>query len=86
MADAIPRNGGASPGLNDPMKVVLSLAALSLLWTGPLVAQKARRGPDRAPEQGAAIPKVEAKTPDGKKTVKLSEPKRFTVLVFGSHT
>lgn len=59
-----------------------------LLLTGGLSAQNrpSRGGPDRAPAVGAKIPDVSAKTPDGKTTVKLNEPKRLTVLVFGSHT
>lgn len=46
----------------------------------------AQRGPDKAPALGAEIPKVEAKTVDGKDAIPLSEPKRLTVLIFGSHT
>jgi hypothetical protein len=49
------------------------------------VSAQGRRA-DRAPALGAAIPKVSAKTPDGKTTIALNEAKRLTVLVFGSHT
>ena len=45
-----------------------------------------RRGPDRAPEQGADVPKVSAAAfKDGAK-IDLAKPKRTTVLVFGSYT
>lgn len=44
------------------------------------------RGVDRAPAEGAPIPKVSAMTPDGKTTVELNKPQRLTVLVFGSYT
>lgn len=52
------------------------------------VATASAQGPrrDNAPALGAPIPKVTAKTTDGKTTVALHEPKRLTVLVFGSHT
>ena len=63
--------------------IVLSLILIAL--TLPAGAQ-GRRGPDKAPAKGAAIPEVSATSPDGKATVDLSKPKRHTVLVFGSHT
>ena len=44
------------------------------------------RRADNAPALGAPIPKVSAKTPDGKSTIVLNKPKRLTVLIFGSHT
>lgn len=66
-----------------PMKPLL--LPLFLIAT---IATSFAQGPrqDRAPALGAAIPKVTAKTPDGKTRVALNEPKRLTVLVFGSHT
>ena len=74
----------------DEMK---AFAILSLLALGSSVlAQEERRrrgaarGPDKAPALGAAIPKVSAKSADGKRTVELSKPARHTVLIFGSHT
>ncbi|NNC89593.1 MAG: hypothetical protein HKN82_14150 [Akkermansiaceae bacterium] len=67
-----------------------SLALFLLALTLPAPAQgpgkRDRRGPDRAPAVGTKIPKVSAKTPDGKETVALHKPERLTVLVFGSHT
>lgn len=65
------------------MRLLLtSLAALAL--TLPLAAQYGR--PDNAPKVGDPIPKVSAVTLlDGEK-VDLSQPKRVTVLIFGSHT
>ncbi len=59
-----------------PLILIAAISAAS--------AQGPRR--DNAPALGAAIPKVSAKTTDGKTTVALNEPKRLTVLVFGSHT
>ncbi len=40
----------------------------------------------RSPSVGKAIPKISVRTHDEKRTVALHEPKRLTVLVFGSHT
>ncbi len=61
---------------------------LPLLLMTAITAASAQgpRRRDRAPALGAAIPEVSAKAPDGKTTVVLNEPKRLTVLVFGSHT
>ena len=55
-----------------------------LFLTVPLLAQ--RRGQDKAPKVGSALPKVSAVTLKEGKTVDLSKPKRHTVLIFGSHT
>ena len=43
-------------------------------------------GPDSAPQVGEEAPKVSAKKYDGPDIVDLSDPRRVTVLVFGSHT
>ena len=63
---------------------------VTILTAGVLAAtaqnRRPGRGPDRAPALGAAIPKVTAKSRDGKETVVLNSPERLTVLVFGSHT
>ncbi len=82
----IPAQRAGEFGVGWTMKGLLLLGLL-LALAGSVCAQKQkRRGPDRAPAEGAAIPRVEARTPDGSKSVKLSEPERLTVLVFGSHT
>lgn len=61
----------------------LCLLTLSSLAT----AQQGRpQRADKAPKLGAAIPKVRAHSPDGKKSIALAEPKRLTILIFGSHT
>ena len=61
-----------------------SMLVIFLILTIPVFAQ--RHGPDKSPEVGAALPKVSAVTLKDGKTVDLSEPKRHTVLIFGSHT
>lgn len=63
----------------------LLLALLLVATMGAANAQQGRR-PDNAPGPGTPIPRVTATTPDGKTSVVLSDPKRLTVLVFGSHT
>lgn len=65
--------------------LLLGLLGMQLLPAQP-EERRRQRGPDKAPKVGDAIPKVSAKTPDGKKTVDLNKPKRHTVLVFGSYT
>ncbi|MGJ8676174.1 MAG: hypothetical protein ACSHX0_01520 [Akkermansiaceae bacterium] len=65
------------------MKRIIPLTILFLLTCLPTMAQ---RGPDIAPATGAPIPQVTAKTIDGQTSVTLAEPKRLTVLIFGSHT
>lgn len=65
--------------------MITRISALLVLSVALAHGQRLR-GPDRAPTEGAPIPAVSAKTPDGKTTVALAEPKRLTVLIFGSHT
>lgn len=79
----LPRNSMRFTVFHPPMKSVLIP-----LFLAAAVASSFGQGrrTDNAPALGAPIPKISAKTPDGKSTVVLNEPKRLTVLVFGSHT
>ena len=70
--------------VSSPMHPIL-LSVILIAMALPAGAH-GRRGPDKAPALGAPIPKVSAKSPDGKTTVELSQPRRHTVLIFGSHT
>lgn len=81
------RNFTLSGGLDPVMKTFLPAIIAGLGLVGTIaVAGAQQRGRDSAPAEGARIPKVSAKTPDGKTTVDISKPERFTVLVFGSYT
>lgn len=62
------------------MKLLLLFLALTL----PISAQRGK--PDNAPQVGDPIPKTIASKLSDQKKVDLSNPKRTTVLIFGSHT
>ena len=62
-----------------------SISAVLFLALFPRSELAAQSGRGAGIGEGEPVPKVKAADKEGRE-VDLSEPKRFTVLVFGSHT